>query len=88
MSGSFESMRWNTCVHRLDLGLYSHAKEFLGNGVGTNVNSEGIIPFIEAQRIEPTTLYHSGKQARRTTDWATSAPISSLNLTHFGMISQ
>ena len=27
-SGSFESVRWNACVHRLDLGLYSHPKEF------------------------------------------------------------
>ena len=27
MSGSFEYMRWNACVHRLDLGLYSHLKE-------------------------------------------------------------
>ena len=32
MSGSFESVRWNACVHRVDLGLYSHPKEFLGNG--------------------------------------------------------
>ena len=32
MSGSSESVRWNACVHRLDLGLYSHPKEFLGNG--------------------------------------------------------
>ena len=29
-SGSLESMRWNARVHRLDLGLYSHPKEFLG----------------------------------------------------------
>ena len=28
-SGSFESVRWNACVHRLDLGLYSHPKEFV-----------------------------------------------------------
>ena len=27
MSGSFESVRWNACEHRLDLGLYSHPKE-------------------------------------------------------------
>ena len=26
-SGSFESMRWNAWVHRLDLGLYSHPWE-------------------------------------------------------------
>ena len=29
-SGSFESVRWNAYVHRLDLGLYSHPKEFWG----------------------------------------------------------
>ena len=29
-SGSFESVWWNAWVHRLDLGLYSHPKEFLG----------------------------------------------------------
>ena len=29
-SGSFESVRWNACVLRLDLGLYSHPKEFWG----------------------------------------------------------
>ena len=31
VSGSFESVRWNACVHRLNLGLYSHPKE-LGRG--------------------------------------------------------
>ena len=30
MSGSFESVQWNACVHRLDLSLYSHPKEFGG----------------------------------------------------------
>ena len=35
MSGPCESMPWNACVHRLDLGLYSHLKEFLGKGVRT-----------------------------------------------------
>ena len=27
--GSFESVRWNACVHRLNLGLFCHPKEFL-----------------------------------------------------------
>ena len=31
-------------MHRLDLGLYSHPKEFSGNGVKTHVNSKGKIP--------------------------------------------
>ena len=51
MSRSFESVWWNACVHRLDLGLYSHPKEFLGDGVRTvrgwsqnHVNSEGKTP--------------------------------------------
>ena len=44
MSGSFESVRWNACVHRLDLVLYSHPKEFWGNGVRTHANSKGKIP--------------------------------------------
>ena len=45
-SGSFESMLpWrNARVHRLDLGLCSHPKEFLGNGVRTHINSKGKIP--------------------------------------------
>ena len=41
---SFESVRWNACVHRLDLGLYSHPKKFLGYGVRTHFNSKGKIP--------------------------------------------
>ena len=45
MSGSFASVQWNACVQRLDLGLYSHLKEFLGNGVRTHVNSKGKIPY-------------------------------------------
>ena len=40
MSGSFEPKRWNACVHRQDLGLYSHLKEFWGNGVRAHVNSK------------------------------------------------
>ena len=44
MSRSFESMGWNACVHRLDLGLYSHPKEFLGNEVRNHFNSKGKIP--------------------------------------------
>ena len=40
----FESVRWNACAHRLDLGLYSHPKEFLGNGVRTHVDTKGKIP--------------------------------------------
>ena len=47
MSGSFDSVQWNACVHRLDLYLYSHLKEFWGNGVRTHVNSNGKSPLLE-----------------------------------------
>ena len=43
MSGSFESVRWNACVHRLDLGLLS-SERVLGKGVRTRANSKGKIP--------------------------------------------
>ena len=44
MSVSFESVRQNACVHRLDLALYSHPKEFWGNGFRIHVDSKGKIP--------------------------------------------
>ena len=49
MSGSLDFLRWNACVHGLDLGLYSHPNEFLGSGVRTHVNSKGKINY---QRIK------------------------------------
>ena len=44
MSGSTEPVQWNACVQRLDLGLDSHPKDILGNGVRTCVNSKEKIP--------------------------------------------
>ena len=50
-------------MHRLDLGLHSHPKEFWGNGVKNQVNSKGkksTLP--EAQmRFEPAMLHHAGQ---------------------------
>ena len=43
-SGSFESLWWNICVHRQDLGIHSHPKELWANGVRTHLNSKGKIP--------------------------------------------
>ena len=74
MWGSFESVWWNACVHRQDLGLYSHPKEFFGNGVRTHVNSNGKIPSMgknpPQRRTEPMTLHNAGHQAQHTTNWA------------------
>ena len=63
MSGSFESVCLNACVHRLDLGLYSHPKEFVGNGVRTHVNSEGKIPSSRGSEEDPTHNAGSGRTA-------------------------
>ena len=77
ISGSFESVRWNACQHRLDLGLYSHPKEFIGNGVRTHVNSQGKNPLPGNQRwIEPMTLHEAQQQAPYTTNWAIPVPTS------------
>ena len=72
MSGPFESVRWNACEHRLDLGSYSHTKEFWGNGVRTHVNFKGKIPSTgkkksPQRRIESTTLHQAGQRAQDTT---------------------
>ena len=71
MSGYFEPVRWNACVHRLDLGLYPHPKEFLGSGVRTHINCKETSRLPEAQRrVKPATLHHAGQQAQHTTGWA------------------
>ena len=71
MSGSFESLWWNAHVHRLDLGLYAHPKEFWRNGVKTHVDSKKNSPPPKPQRrIEPMTQHHAGQPAQHTTDWA------------------
>ena len=71
-SESFESVRWNACVHRLDLSLYSHPKEFWGNGVRTHINSKGKIPatgkISPQRRIEPTTPHQVGQRVQHTTN--------------------
>ena len=62
MSGSLESVQWNAYVHRLDLGLYSPPKEFLGSGVRTHVNSNRRLTGVSnprryiTQDSEPNTL--------------------------------
>ena len=66
MSGSFESMRWNARVHRLDLRLYSHPKEFWGNGVRTPVNSKGKIPSTGAQHT--TKLFWSSTSQQHASE--------------------
>ena len=44
MSEPFLSVRWNACVHRLDLGLYSHPKEVGEGGGGSNESEPMLTP--------------------------------------------
>ena len=56
---------WNACVHRLDLGLYSHPKEFGGMKSEPTLTPrvKSLLP--EAQRrVEPMTLYYAGQRAK------------------------
>ena len=56
MSGSFESVRWRACVHRLNLGLNSHLKDFGGMEPETMSAPREKSPLSEAQRrFEPMT---------------------------------
>ena len=71
MSESFESVRWNACVHRLDLGLYSHPKEFGGMESEPMLTPRGKSPLpekIRLRKIEPTTLHQTGQRAQHTTN--------------------
>ena len=77
-SGSFESVRWNACVHKLDLGLYSHPKEFWGNGVWTHVNSKGKIPSTGKMSPEDYRTRDTVAASPSTTNWAIPAPNCSL----------
>ena len=73
-------------MHKLDLGLYSHPKEFGGNGVRTHVNSKGKNPLYRKtfpeRKIEPTTLHQAGQRAQHTTNELFRPPHSIVIVTH------
>ena len=48
ISGSFESVRWNACMHRLDLGLHSHLR-VLGMESESMLSLREKSPLLEAQ---------------------------------------
>ena len=70
MSISSESAPWNACARRRNLGLYSHPKEFGGNGARNHVNSRGKI------------LSTGGSEEVRTRD---AAPRKTASPTHYGL---
>ena len=71
-----ESVWWNACAHRLDLGLYSQYNRVLRTRVRTHVNSKWKIPSTgDAERVKSVTLHHAGQRTEHTTDWAIPAPV-------------
>ena len=62
------SVRWNACGHRLDLGLYSHPKEFWGNGVRTHGKNFLYRKNSPQRSIEPTALHQAEQRAQHTTN--------------------
>ena len=68
MSGSFESVRWNACVHRLDqTSVYTLIqKSFCGMESETMLTPREKTPLPKAQRkVEAATLHHTGRQAEK-----------------------
>ena len=76
LSAYFGSGRWNACVHRLDLCLYSFPKEFWGDGVRTHVNSKGWIPSIRGSG-ECRTSDTASRRTTSPTHYRQSCPPSS-----------
>ena len=77
MSGFWESVQWNACVHRLDRGLYCHPKSLWGMESEPMLSPRKKSPLPEAQRkFEPATLHLTGQQAQHTTDCPVPALIS------------
>ena len=83
-SGSTEIMRFNACVRKLDLGLYSHAKELGGSRRGMESEpmltpkGKQILSTGAQRRNKPATLHYPGQGAQHTTNWAIPAPIPGL----------
>ena len=77
MSFRILSMWWNACLHRLDVGLYFHLKEFTGMESEPMLTPRKKSPLLEAQRrVKPATLHLAGQRAQHTTNWAIPIPMS------------
>ena len=68
MSGSFESVRQNACALTLDLGLYSHLKEFWEMESETMLNPTEKKSTEAQWRYKPETPHHAGQGAQLITD--------------------
>ena len=75
MTGSFESVRWDECAHRLDLGLYSHLRVLGGMESQPMFTPREKYPPPVAQRsVDLVTQHHAGRRAQHTTVWFIPAP--------------
>ena len=61
------SVQWNACVHRLDLGLNSHPKEFGEMKSETISTPRGKIPQAQ-RRVEAAMLHYTGQRTQHTTN--------------------
>ena len=84
MSGFFESVRQNACVHKLDLGLYSHPIFVREIGSEPMSAAREKSPLQETHRtVKPATPHHAGQQAQHPSDWASTASKIDKDLFHF-----
>ena len=79
-SGFFGSMWWNACVHRLDLGLYSHPKEFLGEWSLNPCQLQGKNPLYRKISPEEDRIRDAVNSEPRHYQRAIPAPLHALNL--------
>ena len=62
----FESLRWNACVHILDLRFILSSERVIGNGVRTRVDSKGKAPSTGSSEEDRTCDAASRKTASPT----------------------
>ena len=67
-------------MHKLDLSLYSHPKEFWGNGVRTHVISKGKIPFTGNSEEDGTHDTASHRTVSSTHQGSYSSPLDGCRL--------
>ena len=67
MSGSFESVRWNACMHRPRFILSS--ERVLGNEVRTNVNSMGKSPHWYVDQVLNLLPFALSRSRLAQSDW-------------------
>ena len=79
-SGSFESVRWNACAHRLTRPRFTLSSERVWGEWSSNPcelqDTNPCYQKSSPQRsIEPMTLHQAGQWAEHTTDWAILGPV-------------